>query len=536
MSNVGGIRSGGQAGGLDASAGTPEAAVVPVGAGVTLGSDLLKSSSALAAVAAGTAEVAFGARGDAAKLIQQALTRLGFSLGAADGIYGRQTQAAVASFQRQNGLAPSGNVDSATLAAIDRKLVSSAGSGASTPAGGPARPATLLFVGMGDGASAEADHLKAKLAATGGGLMSVTDSKVDDEVSMTVAGRARTYKLSTREGCDAYARDLGLKGPRAAEVASIIFDGEPDARDELSQIARAFAEAESGTRRIERMVISGHSVGDGVWGDHNGYLELENIAKLARAFPVAARQVEDFMVAGCYSGGESAMEQFQGMFPNLKTAWAYTGSAPGTWSGALPHLERWERGTRGHDPSALSRDAASGTRKGENVAVWTATKGYDDGQPLRPISDLRRELESGRTGFAAFLSGEREVADTQQGPVRDYYNSIQRLLQHPQLPAADRPALEAARDQVIRLNFYGMIREKFQQANGATIQAGFRAAGLEAPDFAKLSRKEALAAIADFERRVGGMNPKPQAAAMLLPLLTEGLRDLKPSRIPNTWI
>ena len=46
---------------------------------------------------------------------------------------------------------------------------------------------------------------------------------------------------------------------------------------------------------------------------------------------------------------------FREMFPKLKTVWAYGDSAPGTWSGAMPHNRRWEGATRGHDPSRLTR-------------------------------------------------------------------------------------------------------------------------------------------------------------------------------------
>lgn len=129
------------------------------------------------------------------------------------------------------------------------------------------------------------------------------------------------------------------------------------------------------------------------------------------------------------------------------------------------------------------------------------------------------------------------MTNTQAGPLREYYNSLQRLLQHPELPAAERPALEARRDRTIRLIYYSAtVGPKFQQCYVDQIREGFGAVGMAPPDFARLGREDALARIADFEQRVADANPKPELAVRLLPLLTEGLRDLDPSRIPDGWV
>ena len=129
------------------------------------------------------------------------------------------------------------------------------------------------------------------------------------------------------------------------------------------------------------------------------------------------------------------------------------------------------------------------------------------------------------------------VADTQSGPLRNYYNSIQRMLQHPQVEASDRPELERARDQTIRLIFYdATIKGKFQAAHQDKIDSGFRALGMQPTNFGELSRADALAKIREFETKLAAANPKPAAAQTLKPLLTDGLRDLKNSQIPNTWV
>jgi hypothetical protein len=265
-------------------------------------------------------------------------------------------------------------------------------------------------------------------------------------------------------------------------------------------------------------------------------LRFDTIGKLAEAMPRAARSVEDLHLAACYSGGQPLMEKYRAMFPNVKTIWAYSGSAPGSYSGATAHQSRWESATRG-TRADLDRAIAQATRKGENVAVWTIEHGYNDGRPPAPLAEVREAVTRGEPTFERFRSGQESVADPQTGPLRDYYNQVQRLLQHPELPAAERPALEARRDTTIRLLYYSKtVAPKFAEAHASTIKAGYEALGLPVPDFKTLSRADALAQVARFEQKLADTTPRPPAAERLLPLLTAGLRDLKPSQIPEAWV
>ena len=61
-------------------------------------------------------------QGPQVKILQQALTRLGFSPGKADGDYGPATKIAVEKFQVANGLGEDGVVGPVTLAAIRKAL------------------------------------------------------------------------------------------------------------------------------------------------------------------------------------------------------------------------------------------------------------------------------------------------------------------------------------------------------------------------------------------------------------------------------
>lgn len=506
-------------------------------AAASLSTPAFKNDATLNAVARGEQTLEKGARGDAVKAVQLAFRRLGADLGrwGADGIYGTGTQNLVATFQRQNGLTPSGNVDRDTLVALDGKLA------ALPKPVNPNADKSIVMVGMNEGSAFEARELR-KVAREG--VTHIGDSKAgDDKVTIPVkeGGRTvqKTFDLATDAGRNDYVAAIGVTGAQATKLKGILAEAGGDARDEVGQLARVFAQAENGDRQIERLILSGHSVGSGVWGDNNGYFRMDLLSKLADTFPNAVRQVEDLHIAGCYSGGESAVDKWRGIFPNSKTVWAYGDSAPGSYTGAVKHLQKWEAATRGvgQDPAKLTRDLVRGTRKGENVAVWNAVRGLDNGEAPKPFSQLRGEFDRRRPAFDEHFNGRSTVDNPQSGPLRDYYNSMQRLLQSRELPAGERPGLEAQRDQTIRLIYYNAtVKGKFQAAHSPAIRAGYEKLGLVPPDFSTLSRADALKAISEFQNKLNGTRTKPPEAERLLPLLTDGLRDLKSNVIPEAWV
>jgi hypothetical protein len=413
-------------------------------------------------------------------------------------------------------------------------------SGSATPTPPPAPAAgwqprsnnDVVLVGMNATSKHEVDSLKGR----GVNVTHVKDGAANDAITTGTGAAKKTHDLKTKEGATAFALTLGLPAEQTAKIADVIQNAGDDARDEMAQIAQIWSTAEKGGQIPSRMVLSGHNVGSGTWGDDNGMLRFDDLGKLAEAMPKAARSVEDLHLSACYSGGEPLMQKYQGMFPNAKTIWAYTGSAPGSYSGATAHLSRWDTATRGTKES-LSLALAANTRKGENVAVWSKDAGYLDGSAPAPLAEVRDAVTGAESTFASFQSGAQKVADTQSGPLREYYNSVQRLLQHPELPASERAPLEARRDQTIRLIYYSKtVAPKFAEHHASAIREGFSAAGMTPPDFKTLSRADAMAQVKAFEEKLATMSPKPAAADRLLPLLTEGLRDLKPARIPEGWV
>lgn len=78
-----------------------------------------------------------GDRGNAVADLQKRLNTLGYSVGAADGVFGDRTVAAVKRFQKDNGINATGNVSYVTLAALFPELAPSV----------TARPTTKPIVG-----------------------------------------------------------------------------------------------------------------------------------------------------------------------------------------------------------------------------------------------------------------------------------------------------------------------------------------------------------------------------------------------------
>jgi|APLak6261679142_1056127.scaffolds.fasta_scaffold00102_27 hypothetical protein len=384
----------------------------------------------------------------------------------------------------------------------------------------------VLFVAMNNSdahrSTLESDALKAR----GTNVTVIKDAAKDD----TINGA----DLSKPEGAMAFALSLGLPGEQTKKIADVLVNAGPDARDELAQIAQQWAVAEKGGQAPSRLVLSGHHVGYGVYGENNGKLDWPTVGALAEAMPRGAKTVEDLLIAGCYSGGEHMMEKYTAMFPSVKTVVAYDGSSPGASSGATAHQKAWEKATRG-ESQGITRALFQGMRKGENVTVWTRARGFENGDARPPLADLKARRDNLQAGFQSAFDGTTTIPDTQSGPVRDFYNATQRLIQHPETTPAERKDLEATRDQTIRLIFYTPVSARFQEAYASKVDAGYKALGLEVPNFKTMTRAQALQSIAAFEAKLAATPNAGDAATKLAPVLKD-FAQLKPSLIPETWI
>lgn len=386
----------------------------------------------------------------------------------------------------------------------------------------PAMNDKVLFVGMRDANKTEAKNLSRRTQV----------QSVKGNYEGLVKSGGQKFDLYQPGEVNRFVDTLGLPKDSASKVSDVLNGAKPESRATLAGIAKAWAPGERGGQVPSRLALSGHSTGSSVWGDR-GSMQISDLTKLAKAMPGAAAQVEDLAANACFTGGYNRMSQWREAFPNLRTQMAYRGSAPGTHSGALSHQNRWERATRGRTDE-LPANVARGTRKGQNIESWSLGGGYQ-AQSQKSLFELDRQRTEMEPTYQRFFRGDDEVKDTQRGPLRDYYRTIQDLETHQDTDESRRPGLQDQKDQTIRLIYYDKhVKKRFAQEHGAQIKAGYESLGLQAPDFSKLSRKEALEQIERFEDKLGSTIPGP--AERLLPLLTNGLRDLRSSVVPNNWI
>ncbi|MFH1808841.1 MAG: hypothetical protein ABIJ09_08845 [Pseudomonadota bacterium] len=391
----------------------------------------------------------------------------------------------------------------------------------------------VLFVGMNPPTreSAGAPYEAQQLRNAGANLSSVLPGKEADHIK--VGGR--DYDLNDDGQRLGFARTLGLPADQTQKIADAIGAGNSNAKDELAGIAQQWAKGERGEHMPSRMVISGHNVGSGPWGDGNGQLSWTSLKGLAEAMPRAVGQIEDLNISACYSGGTSSQRTYKDIFPNLKTLWAYSGSAPGTGSGAVQHQAAWERSTRGDGTpeSAAERLKDRGMRKAENIFTASGDNVVYQGPP---ISELQSAVRDGEPAFTRFFTGQDVVQSSQTGPLRDYYGTLQQLLQHPDLSHWQQEDVAHRRDQTIRTLFYGSnVAPRFAQTYRSDLAAGYRAVGMDVPDFAHLSRAEGRQAIEAYRDRLQQGGTSNAATERTLNLLN-GLYNLDPQTIPETWI
>jgi len=367
-----------------------------------------------------------------------------------------------------------------------------------------------------------------------GNAARVTAIESTDPLDHTAAAGGRRHDVSSTEGLHAFVAALGLPARQAGDVARALERADHGGREELARIAALWARAERGEPIPSRLVLSGHASGVGVHGE-GGTVSASALGRLARAMPRAAGQIEDLHVAACYSGLAGKVRQWREVFPSLRTFWGYAAFAP-SGRAAARHLLLWERGTRGTD-EALSPGAARGTLRGDNVAVWTAARGYESLQPPPALDGVRTEWRLHQRTVAAYARGDREVGDPHVGELRAAYADLQTLLGHPALPPEEARALDAQRAVLFRLLFFReSVAPRFLHEHAAELREGFLALGMRVPDYGAYERRRLLAIVDEVEARVNDAEDPPAAALQLRELLSAGIRDLSPEWIPEHWV
>ena len=358
----------------------------------------------------------------------------------------------------------------------------------------------ILYVGMSTSAATEAGALRHAAAAH---VTAITPSSAS-----TLEG----CDMTTDAGVDAFVDTLDLAPAQHGAVKAALLSTSPGARDEMAQIAEVWAHAEHGRTIPSRLVLSGHGSGGEVHGEGTPGLSFGALGQLARAMPRAAAQVEDVFVSACFQGQPERLRAFVDMFPNLKTANGYTDFAP---SNDVAGIARWETMTRGHVETRVPLHEGGS---------WTKSRGYAGEVP----SSLARAEVSRLDVFDAYFRGDAVDRDAHRGPLASYYSALQHLAGSRELPESERAACQARIFQTACLRFYDKTRGAFARDHASAIQDGYAALGVSAPRFATMSRKDALDAIADVDRRVQSTRA-PSREALDLQRALHGLRDLDPN-------
>ena len=369
----------------------------------------------------------------------------------------------------------------------------------------------------------------------------------DDGPQDRVRNGDKLYDLRGRNGRAAFAASLGLDKTARAGVLRALEMCEKDARDELGELAKVWAAGEKGAKIPSRIVLAGHSNGDGVWGDNNGSLRLGPLLELSRALPHATAQIEDAFVTGCYGGGEVTMDQYLLIFPRAKTIWAYDAQAPGVDNGATLDQAGWETATRGR---AYNFKNVNGTATGKKMAMWNYKTGYHSPSPPLNVDDLRGKVQWMEENFyqLAFKGQEYtydaegfkipiRITDPHTGPVRQYYSWLVRLTQQKTLPEDERAFWVEKKHQAIRLLYFSeTVAPAFVKHHGQEIRRGYAKMGLNTPDFGKMSRATALKEIKSFNAKLQKRPNAPADSQQLGVLLERALGELDPALVPDGWV
>ncbi len=396
----------------------------------------------------------------------------------------------------------------------------------------------VVFLGMNQGPTSKASHLMGERAA----LTTILPGKVQDHIRV---GNT-TFDLRNSRGISEFVATLGLAPKAAAGTRKAFAICEKEARDELAGLAQIWARGEKGAKIPSRLVLAGHSNGDGVWGDDNGSLRLGPLLELSRALPHATSQIEDAFVTGCYSGGEVTMDQYLLLFPRAKTIWAYEAQAPGVDNGATIDQAGWEIATRGRKSEFLPKSSAV---VGKKLAVWSYKSRYHATKPPLTLAQLRGKVQWMEENYLRpAMSGQNytydgvwqvplSITDPHTGLVRQYYSWLVRLSQRRDMPSDERALWVEKKHQTIRLLYFGStVARHFQAEYGAEIKRGYAKLGLKAPDFGKISRAQALQEVEKFGAKLDKTPNAPPEAQQVGTLLQRGIQDLDPGVIPDGWV
>ena len=318
------------------------------------------------------------------------------------------------------------------------------------------------------------------------------------------------------------------------KATDVLLQADPRLREQLADLMRWFNGAERGEIVLERIVLSGHSNGVELWGEAAASAESKpgtmlierDLMALTAVFPKAAAQVQDILFSACFS--INAVEIVIKLFPNLRTCWSYSKFSPSVASGSIGHLATWAVATEGE--GSLTRRSRRGTS-----ALWTREKGYVVGDPsAAAVGPLYTAAFRGWQDTALpMYAGHRDVDKAVLNPV---YERIQQFLAHPGVDESMRRSGTIARDIVLRLRFWPLVRERFGSEYASQLRPAYEALGLNMPAWSSLTRVALKAHVETVNKAIEAHPDQASANELMARLLKKGLYSLDTAVIRSDWI
>ncbi len=388
---------------------------------------------------------------------------------------------------------------------LNRDTGAGAAPAAKTPA--PAAGGNILYIGM-NAFPLEVAALKARYRNKTALVTTVT--RTDDTAHTATKGG--TFDLTGDSGINDFVTTLALDKARTDALVALLKDHPNPDRDDLAHVIDVYAQTDGdGMDRMSRVVLSGHSYGTLIYGhaEQKGaeisHINFADLVTLAKVFPKAAGQTRHLLVSACVAGAEDNMRRYYlPAYPNLLTFTGYTSLSP-SGQGSATAVADWAR-----------TNWASGDYKGDDK-----------------ISGLRRmaNLRADEATFSEYLAGTKTDADAHAGWLTNYYAQARAAdLNVTEITGADHVYAHSRAEQSFRLRFWSAQVGNFWKYNEAKLRAGYGSAAV--PNYGKMSRKDALQAIADFAKLANG-GPGDVAAAKLV---LDALKNLDESVMKADWI
>jgi hypothetical protein len=324
-----------------------------------------------------------------------------------------------------------------------------------------------------------------------------------------VAFRGARFDLSNHQGCAALARSLGLDPKRTHDLEELLLT--TGGRAEIASLAIVLYGAEEGRSVPSRLVLSGHNAFASLFGDGKGDpdIDFSEIRRCAKLFPKGAALVRDINFSACSTSSEidANRSAWIAAFPKLDSMWGYDGVACPFAARIGPHHAAWARGTAGAtgvlSPSRELTDAG--------VIVWSRKGGLRSKNVLDPVAAKRvearaalagRRIDAWRSGVGPLGAGGHDNRELEAD-----YRALQSMASRSSISPEQRRSYTKQAEVLNQIRDWDTpngVRVRLSESHGRRLADTFRAAGLAAPDLAKMSRAEAMAAFRALDRALTG--------------------------------